>query len=166
MPAHHGWISPARRADKKEETSVFPFLRVTPFPCAPRRGFRARQAVPPNCCCDRQGLACHPLVFMWSVSHMKDIHRTFEYHGAEHKTIFCYEAGGADGRERPPPEKVPPPLRHELYVCAYHHRDDRLVDRVFDYRQTNPFLRMLAHLILLPLVVGISYEFNRPQGGS
>ena len=33
------------------------------------------------------------LMFMWSVSHMKDIRRTFEYHGAEHKTIFCYEAG-------------------------------------------------------------------------
>ena len=31
------------------------------------------------------------LMFMWSVSHMKDIRRTFEYHGAEHKTIFCYE---------------------------------------------------------------------------
>ena len=24
---------------------------------------------------------------------MKDIHRVFQYHGAEHKTIFCYEAG-------------------------------------------------------------------------
>ena len=33
------------------------------------------------------------LLFMWSVSHMKDIRRTFEYHGAEHKTIACYEAG-------------------------------------------------------------------------
>ena len=33
------------------------------------------------------------LIFMWSVSHMKDIERTFRYHGAEHKTIFCYEAG-------------------------------------------------------------------------
>ena len=31
---------------------------------------------------------------------------------------------------------------------------------------TNPFLRMLAHLILLPLVVGISYEFNRYAGRS
>ena len=31
---------------------------------------------------------------------------------------------------------------------------------------TNPFLRMLAHLILLPLVVGFSYEFNRYAGRS
>lgn len=31
--------------------------------------------------------------YMWLISHMKDIHRTFMYHGAEHKTIACYEAG-------------------------------------------------------------------------
>ena len=31
--------------------------------------------------------------YMLAVSCMKDIRRTFEYHGAEHKTIFCYEAG-------------------------------------------------------------------------
>ena len=31
--------------------------------------------------------------YMWLVSYMKDIKRTFMYHGAEHKTIFCYENG-------------------------------------------------------------------------
>jgi uncharacterized protein YqhQ len=31
--------------------------------------------------------------YMWAVSFMKDIKRVFMYHGAEHKTIFCYEAG-------------------------------------------------------------------------
>ena len=31
--------------------------------------------------------------YMWLISHMKEIHRTFMYHGAEHKTIACYEAG-------------------------------------------------------------------------
>lgn len=31
--------------------------------------------------------------YMWLISHMKDIDRTFRYHGAEHKTIFCYENG-------------------------------------------------------------------------
>lgn len=31
--------------------------------------------------------------YMWLISHMKDIHKTFMYHGAEHKTIACYEAG-------------------------------------------------------------------------
>ncbi len=31
--------------------------------------------------------------YMWLISHMKEIERTFQYHGAEHKTIFCYENG-------------------------------------------------------------------------
>lgn len=31
--------------------------------------------------------------YMWAISHMKEIHKTFMYHGAEHKTIACYEAG-------------------------------------------------------------------------
>ena len=30
---------------------------------------------------------------MWLISNMKEIHTTFKYHGAEHKTIACYEAG-------------------------------------------------------------------------
>ena len=33
------------------------------------------------------------LSYMMAISHMKEIHRVFEYHGAEHKTIACYEAG-------------------------------------------------------------------------
>ena len=34
------------------------------------------------------------LAYLWAVSRMKDLQRVFEYHGAEHKTITCYEAGG------------------------------------------------------------------------
>ena len=33
------------------------------------------------------------VIYVWLVSFMKDIRRTFMYHGAEHKTIFCYEKG-------------------------------------------------------------------------
>ena len=33
------------------------------------------------------------LTYMAAISRMKEIHRVFEYHGAEHKTIACYEAG-------------------------------------------------------------------------
>ena len=33
------------------------------------------------------------VLYMLAVSHMKDIHRVFMYHGAEHKSIFCYENG-------------------------------------------------------------------------
>src|SRR5438128_1886951 len=33
------------------------------------------------------------LTYLWLISRMKDLQRVFEYHGAEHKTISCYEAG-------------------------------------------------------------------------
>ena len=33
------------------------------------------------------------LLYLFLCSRLKDIHRVFQYHGAEHKTIFCYEAG-------------------------------------------------------------------------
>ena len=107
------------------------------------------------------------LIFMWSVSHMKDIRRTFEYHGAEHKTIFCYEAG------------LPLTVENVRRQEKYHPRCgtsfmfvliiiativSSIVFSIIDI--TNPFLRMLAHLVLLPLVVGISYEFNRYAGRS
>ena len=33
------------------------------------------------------------LLYLWAVSRLRDLQRLFEYHGAEHKTISCYEAG-------------------------------------------------------------------------
>ena len=33
------------------------------------------------------------LAYLWAISRMSDLQRVFEYHGAEHKTISCYEAG-------------------------------------------------------------------------
>ena len=107
------------------------------------------------------------LLFMWSVSHMKDIRRTFEYHGAEHKTIFCYEAGEEltvenvrkQGKYHP---RCGTSFMFVLIIIAT--IVSSIVFSIIDI--TNPFLRMLAHLILLPLVVGISYEFNRYAGRS
>ncbi len=50
--------------------------------------------------------------YVLMVSQMKEIRRTFQYHGAEHKTIFCYEA---DGGKCARAGALPPPLRHQLY---------------------------------------------------
>ena len=105
------------------------------------------------------------LCFMWTVSHMKDIRRTFEYHGAEHKTIFCYEAA------------LPLTVENVRNMPRFHPRCGTsflfvliivatlVSSLVFSVvTVTNPFLRALTHLIILPLVVGISYEFNRYAG--
>ena len=107
------------------------------------------------------------LTYMVGISKMKEIHRVFEYHGAEHKTIFCYEAGEEltvenvrkQGKYHP---RCGTSFMFVLIIIAT--IVSSIVFSIIDI--TNPFLRMLAHLILLPLVVGISYEFNRYAGRS
>lgn len=107
------------------------------------------------------------LIFMWSVSHMKDIRRTFEYHGAEHKTIFCYEAGEELTVENVRRQDKFHPRCGTSFMFVLIIIATIVSSIVFSIVDvTNPFLRMLAHLALLPLVVGISYEFNRYAGRS
>ena len=62
------------------------------------------------------------LGYLWLLSRLEDLRRVFEYHGAEHKTISCFEAGAAaDARERAALLAPAPALRHELPAD----RDDR-----------------------------------------
>ena len=57
------------------------------------------------------------LLYLIFCSKQKDIYRVFQYHGAEHKTIFCYEAGlPPDGGECPHSAPAPSPVRHQLSV--------------------------------------------------
>ena len=89
---------------------------------------------------------------------MSDIKRLFSYHGAEHKTIFCYEHG------------KPLTVENVREESRFHPRCGTsfllvvvvvsiLVNAVV--RLDNTFARMGCHLLLLPVVVGISYEINR-----
>ena len=95
-------------------------------------------------------------------SKMKDIRRVFQYHGAEHKTIFCYEAG------------LPLTVENVRKQSRHHPRCGTsflfvviivsiLVSTVaFSiWPIYNGLLRFLAHLVMLPAIVGVSYEFNR-----
>lgn len=99
-------------------------------------------------------------------SKMKDIRRVFSYHGAEHKTIFCYEKGLALTVEnvRIQPKHHPRCGTSFLFVVIV--VSILLSSVVFAFWQfTNPWLRTLVHLALLPVVVGLTWEFNRYVGG-
>ena len=99
-------------------------------------------------------------------SKMKDIRRVFSYHGAEHKTIFCYEKGLALTVEnvRFQPKHHPRCGTRFLFVVIV--VSILLSSVVFAFWQfTNPWLRTLVHLALLPVVVGLTWEFNRYVGG-
>ena len=98
-------------------------------------------------------------------SRMKDIHRVFQYHGAEHKTIFCYEAGLPLTVEnvRKQPRHHPRCGTSFLFVVIF---ISILVSSVVFsiWPVTHVLWRFLAHLVMLPVIVGISYEFNRWAG--
>ena len=98
------------------------------------------------------------LVYMKACTALGDIKRLFSYHGAEHKTIFCYENGleltveNVRKQSRFHPRCGTSFLLVVVVVSI-------LVNSVV--RLDNSFARMGAHLLLLPIVVGISYEINR-----
>ncbi len=101
------------------------------------------------------------LTYIWLATRMKDIHRVFEYHGAEHKTIFCYEAGLPLTVEnvRPQPRNHPRCGTSFLFIVMI---VSIIVFSVVSW--SNPFIRLLLRLVLLPVVVSISYELIRWAG--
>ena len=55
------------------------------------------------------------LLFIWGISLWPDIRRVYQYHGAEHKTVFAFESQrSADGRARADVFDVSSALRHQL----------------------------------------------------
>lgn len=103
--------------------------------------------------------------YLMLCSKTKDMRRVFQYHGAEHKTIFCYEAGLPLTVEnvRKQPCHHPRCGTSFLFVVIV---ISILISSVFFsfVELTNVFARMLAHLVLLPVVVSITYEINRWMG--
>ncbi len=102
------------------------------------------------------------ILYLLLVSKMKDIKRVFEYHGAEHKSIFCYENG-----EELTVENVKKYSRFHprcgtsflLFVMIV-----SIVVFSFVGRHPNLFVNMGIRLLLLPLIAGISYEIIKFAG--
>ena len=99
------------------------------------------------------------LLYIWAISRMKDIHRVFMYHGAEHKVVFAYE------------ERGPLTVEAARVMSRLHPRCGTsfllfvlLVSIVlFAFiPKTAPFLiKFGGRLLLMPLVAGLSYEVLR-----
>lgn len=104
------------------------------------------------------------LLYLWAISLMKDVKRLFQYHGAEHKTVYAFEAGKqltADDA-RPFPTQHPRcgtsflfiVLLSAILLFAF---IDTILLWLVDGNMSLK-LRLLVHLPLIPLVAGISYE--------
>ncbi|MBR0449972.1 MAG: DUF1385 domain-containing protein, partial [Clostridia bacterium] len=112
------------------------------------------------------------IIYMALVCLMKDIRRTFEYHGAEHKTIFCYEAGleltveNVRKQRRFHPRCGTSFLILMLIVSI---GIGLCIDPIYmaitgNPEPTNKFLFSLIKLCLLPLTMGIGYELIKLAG--
>ncbi len=100
--------------------------------------------------------------YIWAISRMKDIHRTFQYHGAEHKTIFCYEQGkpltveNIRAQRRFHPRCGTSFLMLMLVVG--------IVVAIFIPTNIPTILRVTIKVLCLPIVVGIGYELLKLAG--
>ena len=105
------------------------------------------------------------LVYLALCCRMNDIRRVFQYHGAEHKTIFCYEAGLPLTVENVRAQKRHHPRCGTSFLFVVIFVSILLSSVVFGiWPMTAAWMRTLVHLALLPLVVGVTYEFNRWVG--
>ena len=108
------------------------------------------------------------LGYMAGIAAMKDIRRVYMYHGAEHKTITCYEKGyelTVDNVRKCTRFHPRCGTAFLFVVVAISILITSVVPRFSDAQIANTVLRFLANLgvrlALLPLIMGISYEFNR-----
>ena len=101
------------------------------------------------------------LVYLGLVAQMKEIKRLFSYHGAEHKTIFCYEKGLPLTVEnvRPQSRFHPRCGTSFLLVVIILGLLAGLLIQV-----DNTLLRIALRLLLLPVIIALAYELNRWAG--
>lgn len=105
------------------------------------------------------------LLYLFLCSRMKEMRRVFSYHGAEHKAIFCYENGMELTVEnvRVQPRHHPRCGTSFLFVVIVFSIFLSIV--IFTPLQIeNTLLRMALHILLLPVIVAVTYEFNRYVG--
>ena len=103
------------------------------------------------------------LMYVWGISHMKDVRRLFEYHGAEHKTIFAFE------------DKIYLSPENTHAYTTYHPRCgtsflvmvmlisllffaflDTLI--IYIYGDISLLVRLFTHIPLIPIIGGLGYE--------
>ena len=101
------------------------------------------------------------VLYLFAVSRLKDIRRTFEYHGAEHKTIFCYEANLPLTVENVRRQKRFHPRCGTSFILI------SLIISILIFMFVTwdvLWVRVALKLALTPIVVGAAYEIIRLAG--
>lgn len=98
------------------------------------------------------------LLFIWGVSLFKDIRRVYEYHGAEHKTVYAFENGD--------PLEIPAVQKYTTYHprCGTSFLMTVMIISILVYTVipvTTFWARFGIRIALLPVIAGLSYEIIR-----
>ena len=103
------------------------------------------------------------ILYIWLTSLLKDIRRTYEYHGAEHKTIACYEA-----EDELTVENIRKHTRFHprcgtsfIFLVLF---ISIIVNTLFMLPWDQVWLRALLKLCVLPIIVSIAYEVIKLNG--
>ena len=97
------------------------------------------------------------ILYIWVISRMEDIQRVFQYHGAEHKSIFAFEDGAELTVENVRPYNRLHPrcgTSFLLIVMLVSIAVFSLIPKLWPF-----YLKAGSRIILLPMIAGISYEF-------
>lgn len=107
------------------------------------------------------------VAYMWGISFMKDIHRVFAYHGAEHKTIFCYEASLELTVENVKKQKRFHPrcgTSFLILMILVSMIVSTLVQMIFSGVYDIAWLWIIAKVLMLPIICGLGYELLKVCG--
>lgn len=110
---------------------------------------------------------CVLVAYMWGISFMKDIHRVFAYHGAEHKTIFCYEAGLELTVENVKRQKRFHPrcgTSFLILMILVSMVVSTVVQIIFPNVYDIVWLWVVAKVLMLPVICGLGYELLKVCG--
>ena len=105
--------------------------------------------------------------YMWAVSFMKDIKRVFMYHGAEHKTIFCYEKGleltveNVRKQSRFHPRCGTSFMILMILISVIF---STVIQMIFPQVYTIKWLWVIAKILMVPLICGVGFEVLKMCG--
>jgi len=103
-------------------------------------------------------------LYIWGITWLKDVKRLFQYHGAEHKSIFCFESGSELTVERAKAYSRLHPRCGTSFLVAvmgFAILLFALLDTLLGWWLGHPPSRLLRfgwHLLFLPLLAGLAYE--------
>lgn len=101
------------------------------------------------------------VLYVWLVSFMKDIKRVFMYHGAEHKTIFCYEKGLELNVENVRQQKRFHPrcgTSFMILMILISVIVSTVVQMIFPGVYDIAWLWTVAKILMLPIICGLGFE--------